>query len=218
MTAAVVAEGIAVLLLGALMFNLLRTQAKVLQVLGDTTNRRSTPPAPVAGPPRQARPSRAGQRATDVAGVDATGAPAAFGFVEDPVAVLLFLTTSCSTCQQFWAALGAPGETGAAGAKDAASETLRLPGTPPISDAPRLPGTARLPGTPRVVIATPGAALESRSRVRELAPPAVPLVMSADAWKDYEVTGSPFAVVIRHGIVAAEGPVVAWENLVELLE
>jgi hypothetical protein len=212
MTAAVVAEGIAVLLLGALMFNLLRTQAKVLQLLGDTTNRRSTPPAPVAGPPRPARPSRVGQRATDVAGVDATGAPAAFGFVEDPVAVLLFLTTSCRTCQQFWAALGAPGETGAAGAKDAASETLRLPGTPPISDAPRLPGT------PRVVIAAPGAALESRSRVRELAPPSVPLVMSADAWKDYEVTGSPFAVVIRHGVVAAEGPVVAWENLVELLE
>jgi hypothetical protein len=75
-----------------------------------------------------------------------------------------------------------------------------------------------LPGGTAVAITTPGAALESRRQVAELAPAAVDVVMSAAAWQDYGVSGSPFAVVISDGMVAAEAPVSDWAELTALLE
>lgn len=76
---------------------------------------------------------------------------------------------------------------------------------------------ARLPGGPQVVVVTPGAALEDRRQVAALAPPATPVVMSGEAWVDYAVPGSPFAVLVRAGWVAGEGPVRDWAELVALL-
>jgi hypothetical protein len=80
-----------------------------------------------------------------------------------------------------------------------------------LADDPGLPG-----GLP-VAVATPGAALESRRKVADLAPDGVAVVLSGQAWDDYGVTGSPFAVIVRAGTVVAEGPVLAWGDLLALL-
>lgn len=103
------------------------------------------------------------------------------------VVLLTFLTSSCEGCRQFWEG-PAPG----------------------------------WPGAPRMAIITPGPELEDRRKVAALArdaatPTGVPVVMSAQAWTDYDVTRSPFAVVVRDGRVAGEGPLSGWEDLRGLL-
>jgi hypothetical protein len=80
-----------------------------------------------------------------------------------------------------------------------------------------LAGDPSLPAGATVVVATPGAALENRRKVADLAPAGVEVVMSGDAWTDYAVTGSPFAVVVADGVVTAEGPVLSWADLTTLL-
>lgn len=190
MTAALVAEGVALVLLAAIVLHLLRVQARVLALLhhfgldggarhGPTAARREAVSRPVrrpmaggpAPPVRGETPD--GRAATVEAGVGTT--------------VLCFVTSSCATCRWLWDRLGEQ---------------------PPEGHA-----DARL----RVVAVTPGAALESRKRVAELAPPGVEVVMSADAWADYGVTGSPFAVVSTDGIVRREGPMSRPEDWADLL-
>jgi hypothetical protein len=78
-------------------------------------------------------------------------------------------------------------------------------------------GTSDLPGTARLGLVVPGPGLESRRRVAELAPVGVDVVMSADAWAAYQVTGSPWAVVVCDGRVGAEGPVADWAAVVALV-
>jgi hypothetical protein len=80
-----------------------------------------------------------------------------------------------------------------------------------LADDPSLPGGAA------VAVTTPGSALESRRKVADLAPAGVDVVMSARAWNDYAVTGSPFTVVVTDGTVTAEGPVLSWAALTALL-
>jgi hypothetical protein len=179
-TAAVVAEGLAIVVLAALVFNLLRTQAQVLQRLGSGGGG-----APASGPVLPDRASRVGGEAANIRGTDPAGLATAVEVDGEELLVATFLTSSCSTCQELWAAL-AVGE------------------------------TSRLPDTARLVVVVPGAGLESRRRVAELAPPGVEVVMSADAWADYGVTGAPFAVVVRHGRIGAEGPVGSWGDLLSL--
>jgi hypothetical protein len=78
-------------------------------------------------------------------------------------------------------------------------------------------GEPRLPGLARVVAVTKGPGAESPGRVRPLAPPGVPVVMSDAAWSDYGVPGSPYIVYVDGGRVAGEGSVQAWDQLRSLL-
>jgi hypothetical protein len=149
----------------------------------------------LAPPPRPARPSRVGAVAADVTGLDPAGAVVhrhlASPTGREPTApagrTLLVFLTSSCVACQGFWEGFADG------------------------------GAARLPDAPETIIVTPGAALESRRRVAELAPPGVPVLMSADAWSDYRVTGSPFAVAIGDGSVIAEGPVLGWDELARLI-
>jgi hypothetical protein len=63
-------------------------------------------------------------------------------------------------------------------------------------DALQDPGKLQLPDHTRVVIVTKGVDREVPSEVRSKATGRVPVVMSTDAWLDYQVPGSPFFVLV----------------------
>jgi hypothetical protein len=81
------------------------------------------------------------------------------------------------------------------------------------SGAPEVPGGARL------VAVTKDRDRESPSRLRELAPAEVAVVMSSAAWRDYEVPTSPYFVYVdgRSGEVHGEGAASGWEQVASLL-
>jgi hypothetical protein len=63
-------------------------------------------------------------------------------------------------------------------------------------DALQDPGRLELPDRTRVVIVTKGPDREVPSEVRSRTTGRVPVVMSTDAWLDYQVPGSPFFVLV----------------------
>jgi hypothetical protein len=63
-------------------------------------------------------------------------------------------------------------------------------------DALQEPGRLELPDRTRVVIVTKGPDREVPAEVRTRATGRVPVVMSTDAWADYQVPGSPFFVLV----------------------
>ena len=63
-------------------------------------------------------------------------------------------------------------------------------------DALQEPGRLQLPDRTRIVIVTKGPDREVPSEVRSRATGRVPVVMSTDAWVDYQVPGSPFFVLV----------------------
>ncbi len=89
----------------------------------------------------------------------------------------------------------------------------------PFWDAFSEPDRLSLPGGVRLVIVTAGPSQESPSALRRLAPPLMPVVMSDAAWRDYQVPGSPYFVLVDgpSGRVAGEGSAATWEQLDNLL-
>jgi hypothetical protein len=63
-------------------------------------------------------------------------------------------------------------------------------------DALQEPGRLQLPDSTRVVIVTKGADREVPAEVQSRTTGRVPVVMSTDAWLDYQVPGSPFFVLV----------------------
>ena len=76
-------------------------------------------------------------------------------------------------------------------------------------------GQRRLTGV-QTVIVTHGQERERPRRLRELAPPGVPVVMSSGAFTDYQVPGSPYFVLVD-GLVRGEGSAPTWEALSSLV-
>jgi hypothetical protein len=76
-----------------------------------------------------------------------------------------------------------------------------------------------VPGIARVVVVTKDSAFESPSRLRALAPPDVPVVMSSEAWDAYGVPGSPYFVYVdgSSGQVHGEGMAQSWDQVFSLL-
>jgi hypothetical protein len=75
---------------------------------------------------------------------------------------------------------------------------------------------SRLPPEVRPVIVTHGAERESPARIRRLAPPKVPVIMSSAAWEDYRVPGTPYFVLVD-GAVRGEGVAGTWDGLASLV-
>ena len=67
--------------------------------------------------------------------------------------------------------------------------------------------TVALPPSARLLVVAHDAQEESVSLLRELCPPGVDLVLSSQAWEDYQVPGSPYVMVVdgRRGRVVGEG-------------
>ena len=76
-----------------------------------------------------------------------------------------------------------------------------------------------LPDGIRLVVLTKGPEQESSSRVAELSPPGVTVVMSTQAWVDYEVPMSPYFLLVDGpaGYVRGEGAATSWRQLTDLM-
>jgi hypothetical protein len=76
-----------------------------------------------------------------------------------------------------------------------------------------------VPGGARLVVVTKDSDHESPSRLRELAPEGIPLVMSSEAWDRYRVAGSPYFVLVDGptSSVRGEGTAEAWHQVAALL-
>jgi hypothetical protein len=74
----------------------------------------------------------------------------------------------------------------------------------------------RLPPGVQTMIVTRGADRERPAKLRALAPDGIPVVMSSQAWTDYEVPGAPYFVLVDDGI-RGEGVATSWQALASLI-
>jgi hypothetical protein len=77
-------------------------------------------------------------------------------------------------------------------------------------------GERRLPPEVQTVIVAHGPDRERPARLRTLAPPGMPVVMSSAAWEDYAVPGAPYFVLVD-GAVRGEGVATTWQALASLV-
>ncbi|MBV8463878.1 MAG: hypothetical protein JO368_11320 [Acidimicrobiales bacterium] len=83
----------------------------------------------------------------------------------------------------------------------------------------RHPERSGFPADTRLVLVTKGPEFESPASVTSLAPPGLAVVMSSEAWTDYEVPGSPFFVLVdgRSGRRIGEGVANQLSQVAELV-
>jgi hypothetical protein len=192
MLAAVVAEGVAVALLGLLVAGLLRSHAEILRALHDLgAGLDPDAPSPLPGQTTLAlRPAAISAPSGDAAAHDVVGARLDGTAVAVGVAgtrhdtLLAFLSSGCGTCQPFWTAFRQG---------------------------------AQVPGSARLVVVTQSE--ESESKLRQLAGPDLDVVLSSAAWEQYGVPGSPHFVYVDGpaGRVVGEGTGSSWEQVADLL-
>jgi hypothetical protein len=86
-------------------------------------------------------------------------------------------------------------------------------------DALQSPDSLDLPRNARVAIVTKGPDREIPSEVARLTTGRVPVVMSTEAWLEYEVPGSPFFVLVdgTSGAAVGQGVAPRIEQLVDLI-
>jgi hypothetical protein len=116
------------------------------------------------GPPLPAE--RSSTSVHDLEGVTPGGDGVVVSMASSDLTLLAFLSSGCSSCAGFWAALADPAQ-------------RRL-----------------LPQSTRVVIVTKGPEWESPKEIAGKAPPDVLVVMSTNAWGQYEVPGSPYFALV----------------------
>ena len=202
MLAIVIAEGVAIALLGVLVLGLLRSHALILKALhelgaglelekdagtGVTTATTGGKPGPVPVElengviPATRKDSTT---AHDIIGTD-------LDRVEQRVTVttagsrtlLAFLTSGCSVCQTFW---------------------------------DEFQGSVDVPGDGDLRIVAKGAAEESISTLRTLAGDR-DVIQSSGAWVDYDIPGSPYFVYVEGGGVTGEGSATTWAQVRDLM-
>ena len=169
MVALVIGSTFVVLLLGILVAGLLRSHADILRSLHELGVGVGDPSAaPVVAPVTLTAPasSPALGAAPPVAGVTPTGDARAVAVDNSDDLTLLGFLSSGCT------------------------------GCATFWDALQDPGRLQLPERTRVVIVTKGPDREVPSEVRSRTTGRVPVVMSTDAWLDYQVPGSPFFVLV----------------------
>ena len=200
MLAVVIAEGVAIALLGVLVLGLLRSHALILKALhelgaGLELEREAAGDgsAPSGAVPVQIEPGvvpntrTESSEAHDVVGTDLAGSPllVELAGASGRPTLLAFLTSGCSVCLTFWEELG--------------------------------PDTAT-PGDARLVVVAKGTRDESPSVLAKLARPGVEVVSSSGAWVDYEIPGSPYFVLVEGGVVTGEGSATSWPAVRDLLQ
>jgi hypothetical protein len=77
-------------------------------------------------------------------------------------------------------------------------------------------GEHRLPAGVRTVIVTHGPDRERPAKLRSLGPAGIPVVMSSQAWADYEIPGAPYFVMVDQAI-RGEGVATTWRALASLV-
>lgn len=202
MLAAVIVEGVAILLLGLLVLGLLRSHALILKALhelgaglelereagtGATTATTGGTPGPVPVEletgvvPATRHDSATGH---DIVG---TGLDDRARTVEVTApgsrSLLAFLSSGCSVCQTFWE---------------------------------EFQGEVDVPGGATLRVVTKGPEDESPSALKKLAGP-LEVVQSSRAWVDYDIPGSPYFVFVEGGTVTGEGSATTWPQVRDLM-
>ena len=205
MLAAVIAEGIAILLLGLLVLGLLRSHALILKALHElgaglelekdagtgvttaTTGGQPAGPGPVpveleSGVVPATR--KDSTTAHDIVGTDLARAEQTVTVTTPGSRTLLaFLTSGCSVCQTFW---------------------------------DEFQSTVEVPGDGRLRVVAKGPEEESPTSLRALAGD-LPVVQSSAAWVDYDIPGSPYFVYVEGGQVTGEGSATTWPQVRDLM-
>ncbi len=210
MTGLVIAEAIAIGLLALLVAGLLRSHAEILRALHEL--RGGSPDGPFAAPHLHdasaaasasivseldfpgvregvapPRPVELAERVTDIAGVTPWDESVAVGIAGDESRTLVAFLS-----------------TGC--------------GTCAVFwDDLRSPDGAQLADDTRLVIVTKDEAEESLSALQRIAPSDVLVVMSSDAWSDYQVPGSPYFLLVDAGRITGEGSGTTWRQVRQLL-
>jgi hypothetical protein len=198
--AAVIAEGVAVALLGVLVLGLLRSHALILKALHElgaglelekdaaSDPRRSDltlregPSNFSDGVVANARPATT--RAADITGTTLAGAVGTVA-VGRGRTLLAFLTSGCSVCETFWQQFGDE--------------------------------TTAVPGDGRLSVIAKGPEDESASALRALAGTDLDVVQSSGAWTDYGIPGSPYFVYVEDGVITGEGSATTWPQVRDLM-
>lgn len=202
MLAAVVAEGVAIVLLGLLVLGLLRSHALILRALHElgaglelekeagtgvtrATSGGSPGPVPVeleSGVVPATRHDSA--RGHDVVGTALDRTERRHDVTEPGSRTLLaFLTSGCSVCQTFWE---------------------------------EFQHDVDVPGKGRLVVVAKGPEEESPSALKALAG-RLDVVQSSRAWVDYDIPGSPYFVYVEAGTVTGEGSATTWAQVRDLM-
>lgn len=201
MTALAVSLAASVALLALLVVGLLRSHGAMLRTMHDLGIRdeRSVTSGgigvPSDRPPTATAPGVASPRAGvdlgqahDIDGVDPDGARVEWSLSEsDRRTLLVFLSTSCSTCHVFWASL--------------ADSTHR----------------ASLEAGIEPLVVTQGPEVEDELSVAALAPADVDLVMSTAAWEQFQVPVSPYFILVENGRIVGEGSGGTWHQVTALI-
>jgi hypothetical protein len=201
--AIVIAEGVAIALLGILVLGLLRSHALILKALhelgaglelekeagtGVTTATTGGPPGPVpveleAGVVPATRSNTS--TAHDIVGTTLDREEQAVTVTAPGKRTLLaFLSSGCSVCQTFW-------------------EEFRN-------------GRVAVPGQGELRIIAKGTEEESVTTLRGLAGD-LEVVQSSAAWSDYDIPGSPYFVYVEGGVITGEGSATTWPQVRDLM-
>jgi hypothetical protein len=202
-TALIVVQALAIGLLGVLVIGLLRSHAEILRELhrlgvdlGDGPRGHDTASAPpvAVGAPRVKAPSRSIRPVTGVKAADITGTT--------PLQESVQLSVAGAHHDTLLAFLSSGCHT-CAGLWRALNDVSAVD----------------LPDRTRLIVVTKGPVEESLSRIRELAPGHVPVVMSTEAWQDYGVPVTPYFVHVDgpSGDVVGQGSGTTWPQVVSLL-
>ena len=198
MLAVVIAEGVAIVLLGVLVLGLLRSHALILKALHElgaglelekeagtgvslaTTGGRPGP-VPVELETGVVQATRKDSTtAHDIVGTDLDRHEHHVTVTTPGTRTLLaFLTSGCSVCQTFW---------------------------------DEFQGSVDVPGEGALHIIAKGSGEESISSLRALAGDR-DVVQSSAAWVDYDIPGSPYFVYVEDGVVTGEGSATTWAQV-----
>lgn len=189
MTVLVVLEGFVILVLSVLVVGLLRSHAEILKSLHDLGAGEGGTHSSQQTP--RVREGLAQPKAGSIDAVDIAGVRPGGG------AGKVTLVGPQSTLLAFMSS----GCSVCAGFWDAFSSGVDLPDE-----------------STRLVIVTRGPDRESESAVEKLAPDHHQVLMSSDAWEDYDVPVSPYFVMIDgDGTVVGDGAAANWTQLVNLM-
>ena len=106
---------------------------------------------------------------------------------ESPPTLIAFLTSGCAVCGNFW-------------------RDLRRGRPAELHDRDL-----------RLLVVTKDSSHESPSRLAELRPDDVPLIMSSAAWQAHKVPAAPYFVFVDGGLVRGEGSATTWKQIASLL-
>jgi hypothetical protein len=200
--AIVIAEGVAIALLGILVLGLLRSHALILKALhelgaglelekeagtGVTTAATAGSPGPMpveleTGVVPATRSNNSTAR--DIVGTTLDRRERTVTVTAPGTRTLLaFLSSGCSVCQTFW-------------------EEFR--------------GGVDVPGQGELRIIAKGPEEESATSLRGLAG-GLQVLQSSAAWSDYDIPGSPYFVYVEAGVITGEGSATTWPQVRDLM-